>query len=503
MTVSTGLQYLIEEFQRAAQGLEPKRSGQTISVDTVAARVASFYEKLRGVVDWREEHLLRKTAIERMLKRRMLLNKNGKEMAEPLLQELVRGGHFPNNSIPTERIEDIQNIIDKHASLMNAVGMDDWLLSIAAAEIEEILAYPRKELALIDFMSRDMQERIQPEGYNEHISVAVRKALFKLDNPTITYHLLSRFYPDWGSDPQHLKATREHIEQILASPITEKIYLFAERHDTSYLILSDILEENPNAFSEASDDSINIEGEIKAAYDTRRNRLQGKIRRAAIYSIASIFITKIFIARLVEVPVDQYFGLSLDYTAMAINVLFPPLFLLVFVLSAKTSSAENFQRVLMEVMKIAKGTQSQDTYDISPPRKKRTTLRAIAYMMYLLSFLVSFGVIVWILQKLHFSVFSIAIFLLFISLVAFAGTKIRQRARELMIGEEKEGFLHGLFDFFSLPIVQVGKWLSGKIARYNILVLFLTFLIEIPFQIFVEFIDQWRSFLKEQKEKIH
>ena len=500
MTVSTRLQYLIGELQRAAQGLEPKRSGQTISVDTVAARVASFYEKLRGVVDWREEHLLRKTAIERMLTRRMLLNKRGKEMAEPLLEELVRGGHFPNNSIPSERIEDIQNIIDKHASLMNAVGMDDWLLSISAAEIEETLAYPRKELALIACMAQDVEERIQPKGYDEHIFVAVQKALFKLDNSTIIYHLLQRFYPDWGEYPQNLKATREHIEQILTSPITEKIYLFAERHDTPYLILSDILEKNVNVFS---DDSTNIEGEILRAYDARRNRLQGKIRRAAIYSIASIFITKIFIARLVEVPVDQYFGLSLDYTAMAINVLFPPLFLLVFVLSVKTSSAENFQRVLMEVMRIIKGTQVQDTYEISSLKKKRTTLRAIAYIMYLLSFLVSFGVIVWILQQLHFSMFSIVIFLLFISLVSFAGTKIRQRARELMIGEEKEGFWHGIFDFFSLPIVQVGKWLSGKIARYNILVLILTFLIEIPFQIFVEFIDQWRSFLKEQKEKIH
>ena len=255
--------------------------------------------------------------------------------------------------------------------------------------------------------------------------------------------------------------------------------------------------------SEALDKPTNIEGNIQRAYDSRLTRLQGKIRRATIYSIISIFITKIFIARIVEIPIDQYFGLSLDYTAMAINILFPPLFLLVFVLSAKTSTTENFQRVLMEVMKIAKGTQNQETYEISPARKKRTAFRTIAYMMYLLSFFISFGVIVWVLQKLHFSVFSIVIFLMFISLVSFAGTKIRQRARELMIGEEREGFWHGIFDFFSLPIVQVGKWLSGKIAKYNIIVLILMFLIEIPFQIFIEFIDQWRSFLKEQKEKIH
>ena len=39
----------------------------TIHVDEVASAVAAFYEKIRGVVDWREEHLMRRAAIERML----------------------------------------------------------------------------------------------------------------------------------------------------------------------------------------------------------------------------------------------------------------------------------------------------------------------------------------------------------------------------------------------------------------------------------------------------
>jgi len=51
---------------------ETKRPGEevpTIHVDEVASKVASFYEKIRGVIDYRGEHLLRKTAIERKLKR--------------------------------------------------------------------------------------------------------------------------------------------------------------------------------------------------------------------------------------------------------------------------------------------------------------------------------------------------------------------------------------------------------------------------------------------------
>jgi hypothetical protein len=92
---------------------------------------------------------------------------------------------------------------------------------------------------------------------------------------------------------------------------------------------------------------------------------------------------------------------------------------------------------------------------------------------------------------------------MFVSLVLFGGTKIRQRARELMIEPEKENFLRNLFDIFSLPMIQVGRWLSGQIVRYNILILMLNFLIEVPFQMFIEFLEQWRGFLREKKEEIH
>jgi len=71
-----------------------------------------------------------------------------------------------------------------------------------------------------------------------------------------------------------------------------------------------------------------------------------------------------------------------------------------------------------------------------------------------------------------------------------------------MVEPIREGFLYNIFDIFSLPMIQVGRWLSGKLVRYNFLVLVLNFLIEVPFQMFVEFLEQWRSFLREKKDEI-
>src|SRR3989344_9630612 len=124
MDLSKNVKNLIEQHKLWRQDIEPKSGDANISVDEVAARVASFYEKIRGVVDWREEHLLRKTAIERILKRRVFTRNTNEDFAEPFLQELIRGGHFPNNNIPSRRIPEIQQIISKYLFLLEPASQD-------------------------------------------------------------------------------------------------------------------------------------------------------------------------------------------------------------------------------------------------------------------------------------------------------------------------------------------------------------------------------------------
>ena len=154
-------------------------------------------------------------------------------------------------------------------------------------------------------------------------------------------------------------------------------------------------------------------------------------------------------------------------------------------------------------MKLVYKKERKRRTEIPAPRHGGVAFNTLVYSLYTLSFFVSFGVLAWVLGKLNFSPTSIILLLLFLSLVAFAGTIIRQRGRELIVLPEKEGMLHGLSDIFFLPIIRVGKLLSSQLARYNILVVFFNFIIEVPFQLFVEFFEQWRAFLKEKKEEIH
>jgi len=526
-------QRLINRYQDWSRSLQTKGEVGTISVDEVASRVASFYEKMRGVIDWREEHLLRKTAVERILKRRLFLKKNLKtdeKIAEPFIYELIRGGHFPNETIPESKIDEAQKVIDKYIFILensptpakdkSKMYLYDWLLGVTACEIETTLSPSPKESALIDFMAEVMKESIQVKKRagvhsiseeDTQLYIAVQKALFKLDEPIITYYLLKRWYPDWENLPQptlneislNIYQIREKIEDALKHPLSEKFYAICERYDTPYLILGDIVSQNPDQAYEILKNPEMLESKIREAYGLRLKKVRAKMSRAAIYSTLSIFITKVLVALAIEVPFDKYVTGQFDYFNSALSIMAPPILMFFLVLSIRPPSKHNEDLVIMEAMKIVYGKEKKDIYEIKPSPRRGLVLNFFMVVFYLASFVASYGLIVWGLRSMNLSVLSIFIFLAFVSMISFAGVKIRQRAKELVVEKEKETFLHSLIDLFSLPIIQVGRWLSNQWSKYNAAAVIFNSLLDMPFQLFVEFLEQWRFFLKEKKEKIH
>ncbi len=537
--LSESTQKLISSYQSQYQSLQPKEGISAIHVDEVASRVAAFYEKIKGVIDWREEHLLRKRAIERSLKRRIIFGQEKREgMAESLTYELIRGGHFPNDTIPELKITVIQKLIDKYFYILEnkpnrpekeKKELQDWLIEIASYELEKTLAPPIKEEALIEYMFGLIKEQIKIlEGTismagitmekmtenekNIQIYIAVQKALFKVDDSIIGYNLLEKQYPGWNefssSTPilleiaQNIYSTKKKVEKALYHPLAEKFYHLCEKYDTPYLILGDIIGENPMKVKENFEKPEILEESIKKSYSKRVIKLKGVMRRAAIYTTLSIFITKITLALSIEIPFDKFITGDFNYFSLGVNILFPPFLMFLLVASVRSPKKENLQRVIMEVMKLVFVREKKDIYEIKIPKKRGKILNSIILAIYSLAFLLSFGIIIVVLQRLDFGTLSIIIFLFFVSMISFFGVKIRERGKELTIEKEKETFLYTLFDFFTLPIVSVGKWFSKKWAKLNI-ALIIAALIDMPFLSFVKFLEQWRYFLKEKKEEIH
>ncbi len=527
---------LIYQYQLWKKSLQSKEGISTIHVDEVASKVAAFYEKIRDIVDWKEEHLMRRAAIIRKLKRKFLdLNNLSAEkgIAESLVLELIRGGHYPNDTIDESKIAEVQIIVNKYIFIFKNSSLVknkrgrlqfyNWILEIAACEIEEILSSSLKERSLIDYMFRLMKEQIKlnqgvlvikgitEEKINIQIYIAVQRALFKLDSPVISYHLLKYQYPQWNHlSESELNQVTENIysiwdkmEKELNHPLGDKLYQICERYDTPYLLLGDIISSDPTKIEEKISNPETLEGLIRETYKKRLKTLKLRLTRAAVYATISIFITKIAVALAIEIPVDRYITREFNPLALTINILIPPLLMLFLVATVRLPRKENLDLVVLEIMKIVYKREKKDIYEVKPSLRKNFILNTIVNFFYTLSFIISFGIIIWVLGKLNFPVLSSIIFIVFISLISFAGTRIRQRSKELQITPEKENFLNVIIDFFAIPIIELGKWLISRWQKYNVIAALFNALIDMPFLVFVEFLEQWRYFLKEKKEKIH
>lgn len=527
---------LIEKYNIHQQSLKPRSDVSTIHVDEVASRVAAFYEQIRTIVDWKEEHLMRRAAIIRKLKRKFLdLELNNfstfEDIAESLVLELIRGGHFPNDRIEESKIAEVQEIINKYVFILKnspenkkgRAGLQfySWLLEVAACEIEEALAPAIKEMSLIDYMFQIMKEKIKvqdnvfesgllkKEDADTQIYIAIQQALFKLDKPIISYNLIKYKCPQWEkADGETLFKTAQNIykiwnkiEQDLSNPLAKKFYAICEKYDTPYLLLGDILSQKDatTAGKEILEPAV-LEQLIKNVYLKRLATLKERIWRAATYSTISIFATKILSLIILEILLSKIFTGHLNSIILIADILIPTFLMFILVATIKRPSGKNLNIVVMETMKIVYKKEGKDIYEIKMRKKKGVIIRFIISLVYVLSSFASFGAMYLAFRFFGFPISSIIINVIFIALILFAGTAVGKKAQELTVEDEKEGFLSFLSDVFFLPVQGLGRWLSNKWKKYNAIAAFFNALIDMPFSAFVEFLEKWRYFIKEKKE---
>lgn len=542
--LTPAIQRLIQRYQESRRRLREREGVATIHVDEIAAKVAAFYEKLRGLVDWKEEHLIRRGAIERVLKRRFLSelsssrfvpNVDPERVAEPLVSELIRGGHFPNDTIPEAKIASIRNILRKYVYILKnnplakngsvrpkeRINFYTWVLEIAACEIEELLDPPERGYALIEYMTNLMAERIRIDheaGLSEEekrvqIYIAAHRSLFHLDTPVISYHLLRYRYPDWDniSDAalaelaQNIFTVKENLEEELSHPLANKFFGACERSDALYRLLGDILKrfaDKPDELQEKFSEPKVLENLIKEVYGKRLATLKSRLFRMAVYSTLSIFLGGGFSLFLVEVPLANLFYGRFSPLAVAVDVLVPTLLMFLLVALVRPPREDNLLRVIAETKKIVYQGGKEEIY-LRVPKKKGFLTNLIIALLYFLESCLSLGVTAWVFYAAQVPWTSIALDTLNMAVVVFAAMIIRQRSKELTVEEEKASFLKFSFDILTLPIAKVGRWLSAKWREYNIVSVFFAALVDMPFATFLNLVESWSQFLKEQKEAIH
>lgn len=522
-----------------------------IQVSEVISKMAFYYEKIRNSVDYNEEYLLRKNAISRILKRQIVIEgiirtSKSEEVAKNLLVELIRAGYLPNNRIPEKKTGEVAKILEKYIILRNEVlprfgyslfnlksskeeegkkgweeknELNNWIIALAASEVEDLIGRDKVKDTVVINLYEYLKKNIKLEEGGEYekdlniqIYLGIHRDYLKFDEDMLSLILFKYFNSRWENPgeedikeiAQNITPLRQAINQQLNHPLAKQLNKIIRGYNVFFTILLDVIREDPvGVYNLGKSDPNKFTELVKKAFDKKYQARKKKLWRAALRSIIYIFLTKTIFVILLEVPATQILGQNLDTLSLFINITFPPFLLFLAVFFTRISSDQNIKKVVEGVGEIAfREKQRSEPIILRKPVKKRKVLRGAFNIFYTITFFFTFGLVVWILKLLNFNFVSIIIFLFFLAFVSFFALRIRKTTKEFLVVAPKENIVTFLFDFFSVPIIAVGKWLSQKFSRLNVFVFFMDFIIEAPFKVFVGIAEEWTRYVKERKEDI-
>lgn len=534
--------HLTENFTEGIQSA--KKPGTPIHVDEIASHVAKFYEQIRKVIDWKEDNVLRRSAIERSLKRILFPKLTGVTLkpdvesyrvAYSVTADLIRGGHLQNDEIPEEHVLLVEHVINKylyilkHAKfpttelipLKRQINFTYFIIELAAVDIEEILTNPVKERVLLEAMTQTLtgRIRIRPEGSmsdderKTHVFIAVSRTLFDLDDSYIIAQLLKFSYSDWLHPTQELleKLTMDipsiwvESSKVLEHPVSRQLYAICERIDTVFMLLGDVIDsykDSPQKLCAVFEDKNKLTPALIEAYDKRFVSLKSRLLRLAIFSTLSVFLSNWVTFFIVEIPLAKIFYEGFDLFTAIIDFVVPTAVMFALVSIIRPPPAENVTRVLTAVYQFVYNDEKTKLYDVHLKQKRNPMFMLVVGVLYLFMMFGVLGGVGYIFYIAGLPITSVIFDTFTIALTFFAAVGIRNKAKELSV-DDRTSVWEFFLDMLSVPIARIGSILAAKWKEYNIIAILFTFLIETPMVVIFDFIENWSQYIKERRAELH
>ncbi|CAN5164306.1 hypothetical protein BH09PAT1_BH09PAT1_4970 [soil metagenome] len=506
---------VIEQFERKSETNHERK----LNVNPFVSKVASAYEKLRNAMEYREEEVMLRATIERILRRRLLLGGTAKTTAEPLVRELIWARYLQDNAVPESAVAKVEDTIDLYLQLRLRViekhkvklgVINEWTYHLMSSALEHIVNPNYEKQTMGNFMYQVMKDDIVIMDDNEQtrdaqVYLAVRRAFARDDLAFLRYHLFSLYFGEltWSSLDHIVISFKEGLQEIeeqLDYPRKDRIYSYVKKRAAVFFILEDILRTHNGSLLEVLRNEEKVTEEVTAAANKRYKSISKKVRTAILRSFVFILTTKVLFAFAVEGTYEQLVYGSIQWLSIVINTSLPPLLIIIVSLFIRTPGEENTKRIIAYVKQLL--------YDESPRLGNQLTVKKQADKpnilfngLWLTAFLISFGAIIYVLSQLHFNVISMGIFIFFITIVSFLAYRISMTAHIYSVGE-KQALFAPFIDFLFMPVVRVGRRLSQSISQINIILFAFDFLIETPFKVFFAFVEQWFKFLHEKTEDL-
>jgi hypothetical protein len=496
---------------------EPK-----ILVNRFVSELASWYEKLRNAMDLQEEAVILKNAIERILKRRLLLGGTGERIAEPLLRELVWARYFPDNSLPQSFVVKTAEIINLYLDLKHLVlehhkiseqQLNDWMFQLMSCEISILLNPQRPKDVMSNFMYHTLKNHVTitddtEDTKNVQIYLAVRRAYARDDLPFLRFYLFKQLFPTFSKEnveevaKAFLKGKQE-IERQLKYRLKEKIYVYVKRQTPVFFILDDVLKTHKNNINTLIHDLDKFGNEVMSACNAKYKNIGGKVRTAIIRSVFFILLTKVLFAFAIEGSYDKFTIGHIVWKSLIVNIVAPPLLMVIVSFFIKTPGADNSRRIFGKIKQVLfeENPRLSPYLSLTYARRAPTLIGTVFTLLWLGFFILSFGLMVNILSNLHLNIVSQGIFIFFITIVSFLSYRINLTAHAYTV-DQGQGLLTPFIDILFLPIIKVGMRLTDGISQLNIIIFVFDFIIEAPFKTIFGFFEQLFVYLHAKRDDL-
>ncbi|MFH1183145.1 MAG: hypothetical protein V1690_02700 [Candidatus Moraniibacteriota bacterium] len=581
--ITSQIDYFLDVVEREAK--EKKSTKQTIfKIETseLAGQMALWYEKVRTAVQYKEEHLLRRTAIYRILKRLIIFEQRRRKKATTFafFLELAMAGYVQQNDANDDNFRETQRIISRYLVALECASKSignpaesleirRWFINLASEEIENLINPQKEKMALIYSIYETLRPKIRfslekmpyplsgsrVAGFQsvaeEYLGVgslvepfedrfirnlsknqtdsekaqmekllnmltylSIFRNLRRSDRAMLRALIFNIYFPQWvkfsAEDTAEIEKTvrgfikkRKEIEIVAEHPLVGRILYPIKKYMLSASFLYEAAMDNPREARAIVSQDFLLHEKVREQCNIRYAREKKKLRKRIFRGFLYVFLTKMLVALILEVPYEALKSTAIQYKPLLINLLFPPVLLTAIASSAKYPTNENTKEIIKNVeLLIYQGKQEEDLKNIRITDRESAVAERFLDLFYVILFVGALVTLIKILAFMEFNLVAMVIFVIFAGTVSFFGALIRQSIRDLVVTKDREGLFSLIFDTILLPFVRLGRLLSVKFSRINVFIFILDFLIEAPFKFIIRAFEAWINFLRRKRDEI-
>lgn len=477
--------------------------------------LTAAYEQLRNAAENTEEHLLLQRAIRRFYKRTFALRDRERidTSGEELAIELTHAGYVANDSLTVQSIDIINDLAVSYYDVFIQLQknntpyeqVEDWTLNVLAVAVESELHDNSVMQVFVQFAYDYYRSTIDvaalfdgvlPIDTDAALFTAVHRALLKSDDAIIRRALLARYQQLPQNGESYLR-TNKQIDEVLSSKTADKLSRVIDRRGAPMRIIRR-MSETEVILGETLLNKASFLSFFEAHVNSEREAVTKRINRGVIKSVIFLIITKFIIGIAIEVPYDTIIHNGILWTPLLINLFFPPIYMLLLRGTLTLPGYGNTQTLVHQAEQILYLKPSREL-----ARRRRRPFSPVYNVVYSLFFLIVFGGVAWWLwSAFQFDWLHLLIFFVFLSTASFLGFRLSRIIREIEAVDSEQNGVTLVRDFLYMPFVVVGRWISEKYSKVNIIAMILDMVIELPLKTILRLIRQWSAFISSKKDEL-